>query len=145
MKKNHISFLCFFLLVCAVGIVGLTGCSTVSEGMRGFLGVSTKALQERRPEAMTLVSSLEAGACFVAAHRILKENGAYVYHIDSKKNLIAVYVSKSDTTPVGIFVTPHTAGSLVEVSSRSSYAKELIAGKLFPELEGKADEEGALP
>jgi hypothetical protein len=56
--------------------------------------------------------------------------------VDKSKNLIAIYVSEDDTTPVGIFfkVLDNTR-TQVSVSSPSKFAQELISGKIFPGLE----------
>ena len=49
--------------------------------------------------------------------------------------MIAVYFSESDTTPIGIFFKEIGANTTqMEVSSPSSYAKELIAERLFSVL-----------
>jgi hypothetical protein len=63
---------------------------------------------------------------------------AYVYARDAATHLTAVYVSETDTTPVGIFLEPvDTATTRVLVSSPSSSARDLISGKLFSALDLK--------
>ena len=58
--------------------------------------------------------------------------GSYIYTDDPKKNMLAIYVSEADTTPVGIFLKEMDASNTqIEISSPSTYAKELIAEKLF--------------
>ncbi len=67
---------------------------------------------------------------------LLARIGAYIYTQDQKKNLIAIYVSEQDTTSVGIFFKQiDTQRTQIEVSSPSTYAKELIAKQLFSGLE----------
>jgi hypothetical protein len=66
----------------------------------------------------------------------LKDIGAYIYAEDKKKDLIAIYVSENNTTPVGLFFQEtdnlHTQ---IEISSPSSFARDLIAEKIFSNLE----------
>jgi hypothetical protein len=58
--------------------------------------------------------------------------GAYIYVKDIKKHMIAIYVSETDTTPVGLFFKEiDKSNTQVEVSSPSTYAKELISEKVF--------------
>jgi hypothetical protein len=46
--------------------------------------------------------------------------------------MIAIYVSETDTTPVGLFFKEiDKSNTQVEVSSPSTYAKELISEKVF--------------
>lgn len=119
----------------AVCLFVLSGCAGIREGTRGFLGISTKALEERRAEAISRVFPMDTGTCTEAVREALSDTGAYIYTEDSAKGLIAAYVSRTDTTPVGIFISGHNGQSRIEISSRSTYAKELIAEKLFERLE----------
>lgn len=112
------------------------GCASVKEGTRGLLGVSTKNLLEKRPEALSRTFMLDYKSCSLAVEQAIKDMKAYVYARDKKNNLIAVYVSEEDTTAVGIFLTTIDIDTIkVEVSSASTSAKELISQKLFQTLE----------
>ena len=63
---------------------------------------------------------------------VLALNRCYVYANDPRKDLIAIYVSEEDTTPVGIFLKSIDANTtLIEISSPSTYAKETITKIVF--------------
>jgi hypothetical protein len=112
------------------------GCASIKETAKGIAGVSTKALEDNRGSAIVKSFSYDYFTCYTKALGILEQAGAYIYEKDIKKHIIAVYVSEVDTTPVGIFFKEADAKNIqVEVSSLSTYAKELIASKLFSALE----------
>ncbi len=119
-------------------LILVTGCASLKEGIKGLAGVSTKALEENRKTAIVKVFDMDYFNCYIRALDSLKKMGAYIYAQDIKKYMIAIYVSESDTTPVGVFFKEVIRNATqVEVSSPSSYAKEVIAAKLFSALEGK--------
>jgi len=76
---------------------------------------------------------LDYSACLAKVKDILKKDEeAYIYSQDPQNKMLALYVSETDTTPVGIFFTE--AGkekTVIEISSPSTYAKELVAKKIF--------------
>jgi len=124
-----------FVIWCLVlGI--LPGCATIKEDTKKILGVSTKALEEGRKEAIKKQFNYDYNTCYNKVKAILKENGSYIYAQGIKKHMLAVYVSEQDTTPVGVFFKEiDAANTQIEVSSPSTYAKELISTKVFSELE----------
>ncbi len=109
----------------------LSGCVSVKEAAKGFAGVSTKVLEEGRKDAIVETVPLDYATCYAKVLETLKSHGAYVYSGDIQKRMIAFYVSNEDTTPAGIFFkeidAQHTQW---EVSSPSTYARELFAGHL---------------
>jgi len=112
----------------------LLGCATIKELGKGFVGVSTKVLEDKRKDALKKSFALGYNDCYAKVKDILKtkDKESYVYAQDPKKKMIAIYVSAQDTTPVGIFFTEETAAStLIEISSPSIYAKEEIANRIF--------------
>ncbi len=144
--KRSLSFTltatCFFLSTV------LLGCSTVKEATKGFLGVSTQVLEDKRKEAIKESFAVDYDNCYAKVEDILKEkaqekakekgkeneneNGSYIYTEDHQKKMIAIYLSETDTTPVGIFFTDEAnSHTMIEVSSPSTYAKEYIANKIF--------------
>ncbi|MEW6074819.1 MAG: hypothetical protein AB1530_00775 [Candidatus Omnitrophota bacterium] len=124
----------FFTCVLAAAI--LSGCAGVKEGAKGFLGISTRELERGRKDAVSKAFQCAPSDCYDTILTTLKEIGAYVYAKDSNKKMVAVYVSQTDTTPVGIFLTEENKAAVrIEVSSPNSYAKEFIAGKVFIALE----------
>lgn len=126
----------YAFFTCLLAAVMLSGCVGIKEGTRGFLGISTRELEKGRKDAVVRTFQCAPSDCYDTILATLKEIGAYVYAKDSNKKMVAVYVSETDTTPAGIFLTEEdTAAVRVEVSSPSSYAKEFIAGKVFAALE----------
>ena len=128
----------------------LFGCATVKEMGKGFAGVSTKVLEDKRKDALKKSFALDYNSCLVKVKEILKEPGRefYIYAEDAKKKMIALYLSQTDTTPVGVFFTEEAKDkTLIEVSSPSIYAKEFTAKNIFtgidallkPKEENKAD------
>jgi len=117
----------------------LCGCATLREKMKGFLGVSTKELEEDRVSAIAKTFNDDYFTSYTKILDILKEIKSYIYSQSIKKHMIAIYVSEEDTTPVGIFFKEIDAShTQIEVSSPSTFAKELIAKKLFSALEKPA-------
>lgn len=133
--------ICLAILLCG-SLALLSGCATVIEGARGILGISTKVLEEGRKEAVKKTFNSNCDICYNESKRILKEKGARIYAEDPAKKMIAVYVSETDTTPVGVFFKivddSHTQ---VEVSSPSTFGKEIIAETLFLSLDNLTKKE----
>ncbi len=131
MKSN----LRFILVIsgCLLSTV-LLGCVTIKEIGKGFVGVSTQVLEDKRKDALKKSFALGYNGCYVKVKDILnlKDKESYIYAENPKKRMIAIYVSQQDTTPVGIFFTEETGTStLIEISSPSIYAKEEIANRIF--------------
>ena len=117
-------------------LVNLSGCVAINEGVKGIRGVSTKSLEKARKDAIVKTFDYDYFTAYTKTSDILKQAGAHIYKQDIKKHLIAIYVSQTDTTAVGVFFKEIDANNTqVEVSSPSTYAKELIAEKLFSALE----------
>ncbi|MCX5668742.1 MAG: hypothetical protein NTX89_01280 [Candidatus Omnitrophica bacterium] len=115
----------------------LSGCATVKEMGKGFIGVSTQVLVQKRKDALKKSFALGYNDCYVKVKNILnlKERESYIYADDFKNKMIAIYFSSTDTTPVGIFFTEETGlNTLIEISSPSIYAKEEIANRIFAGL-----------
>jgi hypothetical protein len=133
--KSKIFKFCIFCFLFSV----FSGCASPKESLKGFLGVSTKVLEEGRKEAITKTVNLDYFTSFTKTSDSLVSIGAYIYKKDISAHMIAIYVSDTDTTPVGIFFQEIDADkTIIEVSSPSTYAKESIAEKLFPALENQA-------
>jgi hypothetical protein len=118
-------------------MVFVSGCGVgLKEGFRGVAGISTKVLEDNLSSATSKEFNLGYDSAYSKAQKSIKEIGAYVYAVDKSKNLIAIYVSEKDTTPVGIFFKPlENTKTRVLISSPSKFAKEFIAGKIFSGLE----------
>jgi hypothetical protein len=141
-KFCHLSF-----VICNLSfIILLSGCATVIEGTKGVLGISTKSLEEGRKDAIAKSFNYDYSTCYAKTQGILKQIDAYIYAQDKKKSMIAIYVSETDTTPVGLFFKEiDTNNTQIEVSSPSKYAKETIAKRLFAIMEGQEDPGKELP
>ena len=129
--------LCHLFIICVLSFVILmSGCAMIKEGAKGFAGVSTKVIEQSRKDAITKTFNYDYNTCYNKVKRILKERGSYIYAEDLKKQLLAIYVSEQDTTPVGLFFKKIDANNTqIEVSSPSTYAKEFIATRVSSALE----------
>lgn len=124
-----LSFYIFFLT--------LFGCSTIKETVKRIAGVSTKVLEDSRKDAIKKIFNYDYNTCYNKVKAAVTERGSYIYAEDPKKQMLAIYVSESDTTAVGIFFKEIDAlNTQIEVSSPSTYAKELIAKRVFSVLGG---------
>lgn len=120
----------------------ICGCATLTEAGKGVAGVSTKSLEEGRKNALTKIFDCDYNACFDKVKQVLGHTGSYIYAQDKKKQMIAAYISEEDTTPVGIFFKQvEESKTQVEVSSMSTYGKELISSRLFKALENSQKRE----
>jgi hypothetical protein len=121
-------------LIFAFIIFNFVGCASLTETAKGIAGVSTKILEETRKDAIKKTFNYDFDTCYNQAKEILTKIGAYTYAKD--KDMIAVYLSEEDTTPIGIFFKGiDSANTQIEVSSPSSFAKEFVSGKLFCALD----------
>lgn len=137
--------MCFVLTTtCCLLATVFFGCAAVKEMGKGFVGVSTEVLESKRKDSLKKSFALDYNNCYKEVKELLKgkeiqagngiqaENEPYIYAEDLNKKMIALYLSQIDTAPVGIFFTEEAKNkTLIEVSSPSSYAKELIAKKIF--------------
>lgn len=141
LKSQSLILLLFLFL-------SLLGCSTIKEAGLGFAGISTKALEDVRGKAITKTFNYDYNTCYGKVKAALILTGAYIYAQDKHKQMIAVYVSRADTTAVGVFFKGIDANNTrIEVSSASTYAKEAVAENVFSVLEGryKPEEEKGQP
>lgn len=124
------------------GAIGLWGCATIGETAKGIAGISTKALEDGRKEAIIKAFNYDYNTCYHKVKEALREKGSYIYAEDQKKQMLAIYVSKEDTTPVGLFFKEiDAANTQIEVSSPSTYAKEFIATRVSKALSSEENEE----
>ena len=131
----------------------ISGCAALKEGARGFLGISTRALEEARPEGVVKEFNYDYFTAYAKTLDALRQplepskspseirdHKFYIYARGVAKHMIAGYVSETDTTPVGIFFEEVNRDTTrIVVASQSTYAKDYIAGKLFAILEKEAN------
>jgi hypothetical protein len=135
-KKREESMMVFMRYLIVTGVLGAVtavflGCASIKEAGRGVAGISTKILEEKRDQASKKVFTYDYNTCYGKVKDILVKSGSYIYAEDTTKHLIAVYLSEEDTTPVGIFLQELSKGETeVQVSSPSTFAKELILDKI---------------
>lgn len=121
---------CLFLAVLLGGCAGMRG------GIRSIAGTSTKEIENSRGRSIKKVFKYDYFSCYAKTQDILRRIGAYIYAEDKKQDLIAIYVSKKDTTPVGLFFQDiDSIHTQIEVCSPSTFARDLIAEKIFASLE----------
>lgn len=117
------------VLVCGCGV-------GMKESLRGVAGISTKVLEDNLPSAESKEFNLGYDPAYSKTRKIIQDIKGYIYAEDKSRDLIAIYVTEEDTTPVGIFFkSVDNAKTRVSISSPSKFAKELIAGKIFSGLE----------
>jgi hypothetical protein len=134
MERGMSKFTVFF----AGCLIFLCGCSGIKETVKGFAGVSTKILEEGRKEAVSRQFNYGYKSCYDLVKASLENGGSHIYAEDPRKRMIAVYLSQEDTSPVGVFFIEIGAlNTQVEVSSPSTYAKELILNRIIASLEKK--------
>lgn|GEM_PF-642965 len=122
------------LILLALSIVVLAGCASFKETGRGILGISTKEIEAKRQTAVKKVFTCDYKTAYDKTLVALANMGSYVY--TKKDDLIAIYVSEENTTVVGIFFKAiDPLNTQIEVSSPSTYAKELVAKKLFGRID----------
>jgi hypothetical protein len=113
-----------------------SGCAVLKETTRGFLGVSTKQIEDARSRSLSKSFNCDYQTCDNKVREALKDIKAYIYREDLSQRLIAFYVSESDTTPVGVFLTEIDANNTkVELASPSTYAVEEMSKEIFPFIE----------
>ena len=126
----------FPVIFCFLTITFL-GCSAIKEVGKGFAGVSTQILEDKRKDALKKSFAINLDDCYLKVKDILKEKNkeSYIYSEDLKTKMIAIYLSLTDTTPVGIFFSEEVGSkTLIEISSPSVYAKEEIANRIFKQM-----------
>jgi hypothetical protein len=127
---------CYSFVICVLsGVILTSGCAGVNEVCKGVLGVSTQILEDGRKDALKKEFSCDLITCHNMVKASLKKEKACIYADNLEKDMLALYISEEDTTPVGIFFTDTGRGmTLVEVTSPSVYGKELIAKIVFEDL-----------
>lgn len=135
--KIQNSGFCTVILIFAFCILNFMGCASLKEKCKGFLGTSTKALEDARGKAIAKTFNYNYNSCYDKVKAGLTAIGSYIYAEEKNKHMIAIFVSQTDTTAVGIFLKQIDANNTqVEVSSQSTYAKETVAKNIFSVLEG---------
>ena len=115
-------------------LTSLLGCACIKEATRGFLGISTKEIENARDKAIVKIVGYDYSSCYKIVEARLTEIGSYTYA--KRDDLIAVYISPTDTTPAGIFFKEiNKRKTQLEIVSPAADTKEYLAQKIFSALE----------
>jgi hypothetical protein len=115
-------------------VIVMAGCACLKEGMRGFLGISTRDIENARDKAIVRVVDYDYSSCYRKVQARLVEIGSYIYA--KRKDLIAVYISSSDTTPAGIFFKQlDEQKTELSITSPAADTREYLAEKILSALE----------
>ena len=108
----------------------LSGCATTRDLGAGIAGLSTAPIEDSWGTALTRVVEEDYKACYARIEELLKKMPVKVYA--KRKEMIALFETSVNTTPVGIYLTPiddtHTQ---IAIASPSTTAKEWIAACVF--------------
>ena len=122
-----------FIALLGYWIFGLLGCATVKQAAKGFLAISTKEIEEAREQAIIKIVDYDYTSCYQKVKERLKQIESYIYA--QRDDFIAVYISKTDTTPAGIFFKQiDQQKTQVEIASPAADTKEYLAEKIFSAL-----------
>jgi hypothetical protein len=128
MKKPILLFVVFIF----------SGCATIVEAPKSVIGISTMDVEKVRASAATGIFQGDFTGIYDAVLAVAKENNYYVFSQDEVRGVIVLMNIPSyvDTTEVGIFISPVKSNEFkVEVSSRSSPAREDVAKVILGKLE----------
>ena len=133
MNKKYLLSLFSVLFFC--------GCSSFLDAPRNILGFSRRDVEASRVRSSYQVYQVETLAVFNAIIAEFEAEKYYIFTKDEAGGFIMVMGIPGvvDTTEVGIFLTPMGDGQgvKVEVSSRSTPAKRVVAALLFSRLSEK--------
>ncbi len=119
-------------------ILGLAGCAYIKETVKQFLAVSTKEIEEVRDQAIVRIVDCDYSSCYKKVQDKLTEIGSYIYA--KRKDLIAVYISQTDTTPAGVFFRQiDKYKTELSIASPAKDTKEYLAEQIFSALEKKPE------
>ncbi len=124
------------IIFCCIALSAASGCALRNDTIREIAGISVFELEGLRKNAEVKIFGEDYFTCFTKTLDILKKLDMYIYRQDIKKYLIAVYMSKEDSTAVGLFFKEvNKDETKIEITSPSSYAKEFVAKRIFTILE----------
>ena len=114
-------------------VIGLLGCACLKEGAKGFLAISTKDIENARDKAIVRIVDYDYSSCYQRVEDRLIRIGSYIYAKD--EDLIAVYISGTDTTPAGVFFKEiDKQKTELSITSPAKDTKEYLAEKIFSVL-----------
>lgn len=125
----------FILVLLALTV---SGCASLQDAPKKMAGVSRRSLEAAKADSIYQVYTCDMAACFDAVVDIAAQEKYTIFMKDPVQGFISLMNIPGvvNTTEVGVFMTQlsHGQGVRVELSSRSSPAKKVVAKKLFSEL-----------
>lgn len=119
-------------------LFSLCGCASLLDAPKNVVGMSTRDMEDARTKSVYQTYGCRFSDCFAAVTDCAQKAKYVIFSQNEVRGLVVLmgvpgYV---DTTEVGVFLTqlPEQQGVKVEVASRSSPAKRVVAQILFGEL-----------
>ena len=116
-------------------LIAVSGCASITSIPKNILGVSTKNLDNARSNSIYQVYQADYFDAYKAVLDAAKKSGYYVFLNDEVRGVIVLMNIPGcvDTTEVGVYVSrlAKDQGVKIELSSRSTPAKRIVAKVLF--------------
>lgn len=126
MKRTAV-FLIAFLCIAT------SAAASPADFFKGFLAVSTSELEELKKDAMVKVFPYDFDTCYEKTLSIIRKMPDTTIYAQ-RRDLIAVYCTSLNSTPVGVFFEKvDQSNTKVLLSSPSSRAKDWVAANVFSE------------
>ncbi|MBF0595016.1 MAG: hypothetical protein HQL22_08600 [Candidatus Omnitrophica bacterium] len=126
------------LFTLVVLLISTGGCASLWDAPKNIIGISTRDLESARKDSTYQVYQAGFSDVFNAVIEESEKAKYYVFIKDEIRGLITVMniTGVVNTTEVGVFLTPLSRGRAVkvELSSRSTPAKRIVAALLFSKL-----------
>lgn len=128
---------CLPLLV----LLTLSGCASLTDAPRNVVGYSTRALEAARAKSLYQTYQARFTEVYAAVQEFSAAAKYTVFMKDEIHGLVVVMdvPGMVNTTQVAVYVVPQAQGESVkvEVASRSTPAKRVVAAELFSRLNRK--------
>lgn len=116
----------------------LCGCAAIVDAPRNILGFSRRSLSAPRENSFYQVYQASPAEVFGSVVEVLEKEKYHIFTKDEIRGFIAVIEIPGvvNTTEVAVFMSGQTGGRgvKVELSSRSTPARRIVAGLLFSKL-----------
>lgn len=125
-------------IILLLAVLGVFGCASLTDAPRNVVGFSTRDLEDARSRSVYQSYDCSLPDCFSAVLAVAAEKKYIVFSKDERRGLIVLMgvPGHVDTTEVAVFISylEKGTGVRVELASRSSSARRVVAGTLFAEL-----------
>ncbi|NTV28507.1 MAG: hypothetical protein HGA80_00305 [Candidatus Omnitrophica bacterium] len=115
------------------------GCAAVVDAPRNIIGFSMRDIEDVRGQSIYQSYNCELDKCFSAAIYIAEDKKLQVFMKDERRFVLVLMGVPGvvDTTEVGLFFSAIDKGVRVEVASRSSQARRIVARMIFGEMDNR--------